>query len=301
MTGLDAAVSEGLVARDVSIRRLTTYKLGGPARWFAEVGDADELERVLAAWRADRPPILVLGRGSNLVVADRGFDGLVLRLGRGFSAIEHRPDRIVAGGAVPLPVLARSAVSEGRLGLEFYVGIPGSMGGAVRQNAGCLGSETVDVLIAAEIVDGDGIRRRVGRDELGLSYRHSDVAADQVVVSAELSFAPGPVADGERRVREVTRWRKEHQPGGTLNAGSVFKNPTGDSAGRLIDAAGLKGFAVGGASVSERHANFFVATREATAADVHRLVAEVQERVAASWGIRLEPEICFAGDFGGDL
>ena len=298
MTGLDAAVSEGLVDRDVSIRRLTTYKLGGPARWFAEVADGEELDRVLAAWRVDRPPILVLGRGSNLVVADRGFDGLVLRLGRGFSSIDHHPDRIVAGGSAPLPVLARSAVAEGRLGLEFYVGIPGSMGGAVRQNAGCLGSETVDVLIAAEIVDADGGRRRVGVVDLDLSYRHSNVGADQIVVAAELSFTPGTAEDGERRMREVTRWRKEHQPGGTFNAGSVFKNPPGDAAGRLIEATGLKGFTVGGASVSERHANFFVATRDATSSDVRRLVSQVQERVADRWGIRLDPEICFVGDFG---
>lgn len=298
MNELDRLADLSRIRRDVPLAPLTTYKLGGPARWFAEPDSNAELSEVLAAASADGATILALGRGSNLVVADAGFDGLVVRLGQGLGRIEHHPDRITAGGAVSLPLLARSAVAEGRLGLEWYVGIPGSVGGAVRQNAGCHGSETVDVLVSADVVTRDGVTRRRLVDELDMSYRHSNVADDEIVVSADFSFTVGDPAAGEATMREVIRWRKEHQPGGTLNAGSVFKNPPGDAAGRIIDSAGLKGLAVGGASVSMRHANFFVADDGATASDVHRLVELVIELVAEETGIVLEPEIRFAG-FGG--
>lgn len=292
---LDTLVADGVVETGVRLGALTTYKLGGPARWFAEVEDAGTLERVLAA--AEGVPLLVLGRGSNLVVADDGFDGLVVRLAGEYNRIEHLPEVTRAGGAVPLPVLARSAVAEGRLGLEFYVGIPGSVGGAIRQNAGCHGSETKDVLVAAEVMGAGGVQRRLDAAALELSYRHSNVVDTDVVVSADFAFRPGPPVVGEEEMRAVVRWRKDHQPGGTLNAGSVFKNPAGDAAGRIIDALGLKGLRVGGASVSQRHANFFVADPDATASDVYRLVRLVQARVLESTGVLLEPEIRFAGRF----
>jgi UDP-N-acetylmuramate dehydrogenase len=295
MSALTDLEPTGLVRTDVVLGSLTTYKLGGPARFYAEPDSVDELRRVLAARRQDRAKMLILGRGSNLVVADAGFDGLVVRLGKGFATIQHLTDRIVAGGVVSLPMLARSAVGEGRLGLEFFVGIPGSVGGAVRQNAGCHGVETRDVLTSVEVVGADGVVTRRGIDHLDMGYRHSNITADEVVTSAEFVFKPGEVAEGERLMREVTRWRKAHQPGGTLNAGSVFKNPPGDAAGRIIDSLGLKGLAVGGASVSTRHANFFVATSDATASDVFRLVSAVQEIVEREAGLSLEPEICFVG------
>lgn len=298
MSELDRLAELGRLRREVTLAPLTTYKLGGAGRWFAEPDSLGDLSEVLGAAAVDGVEILVLGRGSNLVVADTGFDGLVIRLGQGFARVEHHPDRITAGGAVSLPVLARSAVAEGRLGLEWYVGIPGSVGGAVRQNAGCHGSETVDVLLTADVVGRDGVVHRRPVDELDMSYRHSNIAGDEIVVSADFSFTVGDPASGEAAMREVIRWRKEHQPGGTLNAGSVFKNPPGDAAGRIIDSVGLKGLAVGGASVSLRHANFFVAAEGATAADVRNLVELVIELVAEETGVVLEPEIRFAG-FGG--
>jgi UDP-N-acetylmuramate dehydrogenase len=298
VSGFDALVARGTVVPDVPLAPLTTYKLGGPARWFADVADDGDVEALCAVLSDEPVPVLVLGRGSNLVVSDRGFDGLVVRLGGVFAAIEHGPEDIRAGGAVRLPVLARAAVGEGRLGLEFYVGIPGTVGGAVRQNAGCHGSETVDVLRSADLVDlSSGGRREATAAELDLSYRHSNLTDTDLVLSARFRFERGSRAEGERHMREITRWRREHQPGGTLNAGSVFKNPPGDAAGRLIDAAGLKGFRVGDVSVSGRHANFFVAGPEATAGDVWRLVREVRARVRRGTGIDLEPEIRFAGDF----
>jgi UDP-N-acetylmuramate dehydrogenase len=230
-----------------------------------------------------------------MVVADGGFDGVVVRLAGAFNEIDHRPDAIGAGGAVSLPLLARSAVAGGRLGLEFYVGIPGSVGGAVRQNAGCHGSDTRDVLVVAEVVTAGGDTTLRSPDELQLSYRHSNLGDHDIVVSATFRFRAGDPGEGEEIMREVIRWRKEHQPGGTLNAGSVFKNPEGEAAGAIIDRVGLKGFAVGGASVSTRHANFFVAEPGTSAADVYELVRRVRRRVFDATGIELDPEIRFVG------
>ena len=286
------------VRRDVPIGPLTTYKLGGPAAYYAEVTSSGELDAVLDAWRGSGLPLLVLGRGSNLVVADDGIDALVLRLAGQFGDIVHEPTSVVAGAAVRLPQLARSAVSIGRLGLEFYVGIPGSVGGAVRQNAGGHGRETKDVLIEARVLDAQvGRVSTIPASDLDLSYRHSSIAPHEVVLEARFSFEPGDPEAGEARIREITRWRREHQPGGTHNAGSVFKNPPGDSAGRIIDELGLKGFSVGEVAVSDLHANFFVAGKHATASDLFRLVTAVQRMVAERTGVELETEIQFEGTF----
>lgn len=293
MTGLQ---SLSFVEADVPVGPLTTYKLGGPASFYAEVTDRRQLDQALDAWQGSGIPLLVLGRGSNLVVADRGIDALVLRLGGEFSRVDMEPEAVRAGAAVRLPQLARAAVSEGRLGLEFYVGIPGSVGGAVRQNAGGHGRETRDVLLDATVLDATrGVVRVLGVDDLELSYRHSSIAASDVVLEARFRFEPGEPAQGEALMREITRWRKEHQPGGTYNAGSVFKNPPGDSAGRIIDSLGLKGTRVGDVAVSEKHANFFVAGPDATASDLHRLVLDVQTMVENRTGVHLEPEIQFEG------
>ncbi|MEX2280484.1 MAG: UDP-N-acetylmuramate dehydrogenase [Acidimicrobiia bacterium] len=293
---MSALADLDIVRRDIPVGPLTTYKLGGPASFYAEVGSRDELDRVLGAWRQSQIPLLVLGRGSNLVVSDHGIDALVLRLTGSFNEVVQRPDGVWAGAAVRLPQLARAAVAAGRLGLEFYVGIPGSVGGAVRQNAGGHGRETKDVLIEVSILDGRlGEVEVKAAGELDLRYRHSSVAAHQVVLDALFAFEPGESEEGEARMREITRWRREYQPGGTLNAGSVFKNPPDDSAGRIIDSLGLKGLTVGDVSVSQKHANFFVAGPAATAADLYRLVDEVRGIVVAKTGVELETEIQFEG------
>ncbi len=291
-------VDAGLVQERVPLAGLTTYRFGGPARFYAELTTRETLDAVLVALSVDPVPVLVVGRGSNLVVSDEGFDGLALKLGGVFLDIEFGDDHVRAGGAVPLPRLARAAVKEGRTGLEFLVGIPGSVGGAVTMNAGCFGSETADWLIEAEVVDlTTGAARLADPAGLEHRYRHSNVAPHELVVAATFRTEPGDPVAGEGRMREITRWRKETQPGGTYNAGSVFKNPEGDAAGRLIDAAGLKGMTIGGASVSVRHANFFVATEDASAQDVFDLVRTVQLRVRAAFGVELTPEIRFAGRF----
>jgi UDP-N-acetylmuramate dehydrogenase len=296
----ESLIDSGLVRTNVGLDRITTYKLGGPAEMFAEINRMADLDLISAALAADPKPVLVLGRGSNLVIADSGISGVVIQLGHEFSRIEVS-EMVHAGGGAGMPQVARAATKAGRLGLEFLVGIPGSVGGGVRQNAGCFGQEIVDVLVSAVIYDlGQGRPRSVDVSGLELSYRHSSVGPLDLVIAATFRAEPGEPAVGDERIRAITRWRRDNQPGGTLNAGSVFKNPPGDSAGRIIDAVGLKGLAVGGASVSERHANFFVAMPGARAVDVYRLVREVAARVEKATGLVLETEIQFAGAFESD-
>jgi UDP-N-acetylmuramate dehydrogenase len=292
---VEELVEGGLVQRDVPLGPLTTYKSGGPARYYAVCDDLDALQ-ALAGHLPPSLEVLVVGRGSNLVVADAGFPGLVLRLGTGFSRISVEGAVVTAGGSASLARVARAAVEAGRGGLEFFVGVPGSVGGAVRQNAGCFGSETRDRLQTATIVElRDGSITQRTSDELDLSYRHSNLAPTQVVIEASFGTGPGEVAAGLAEIKRITRWRRDNQPGGTLNAGSVFKNPPGATAGEIIDRLGLKGFRIGDVSVSAKHANFFVAGPAATSQDIVALVQAVKDRVFEETGTILEPEIQFVG------
>lgn len=299
MTAVASMVLRGAIAEDVDLASLTTYKFGGPTRFFCEAEDEATLLEAAASAQEDGVRVLILGRGSNLVISDGGFDGLVVRLGGGLGGIEvDQSGEVVAGAAAALPAVARRAAESGRGGLEFFVGIPGSVGGAVRMNAGCHGSETRDHLITARVVDlRTGTADERTPDRLGLGYRHSDLIDSEVVIAARFATTTVESVVGFEKMRQITRWRRIHQPGGTFNAGSVFKNPEGDAAGRLIDAAGLKGFRMGGASVSERHANFFVADETARAQDVYDLVWAVRRRVGESFGTWLVPELRFVGEF----
>jgi UDP-N-acetylmuramate dehydrogenase len=290
-------VAAGHVRTGVDLAGLTTYKLGGPAAYFVEANEVSTLVATAEALAAAPLPILVLGRGSNLVIADEGFLGVVIRLGRRFSSIEVG-NVVRAGGAAGMPQVARAAIAAARRGVEFMIGIPGTVGGGVRQNAGCFGREMVDVLESAEIFDlAMGGQVNVRSSDLDMSYRRTNIGASQIVLSAQFTTEAGDSEAGAALIREITRWRRVHQPGGTLNAGSVFKNPAGDSAGRIIDSLGLKGTAVGGASVSDKHANFFVAMPGTKAIEVYLLVQKVRDMVRAQTGIELEPEIQFAGQF----
>ncbi|HEU4917375.1 MAG TPA: UDP-N-acetylmuramate dehydrogenase [Acidimicrobiia bacterium] len=296
MTTLATLVASGVVAENVPLGPYTTYKAGGPARFMTEVEDVRALGELVDAGVARDLPVLVVGRGSNLVVADAGFTGLVIRLGSKFAGIEVKGTRVRAGGAAPLAHVARSSVDQGLTGLEFFVGVPGSVGGAVRQNAGCFGTETRDRLITASIIDlADGARREAGPEDLEMSYRHSNVGPTEIVVDALFQASPGDGDVGRAELRRITRWRRDNQPGGTFNAGSVFKNPPGATAGEIIDSLGLKGLTVGDVSVSAKHANFFVAGPGATSGDIRRLVDEVKDRVFEDTGTMLEPEIQFVG------
>jgi UDP-N-acetylmuramate dehydrogenase len=277
---------------------MTTYKLGGPAAWFVDVEDVDHLSRVLASLTTDTD-VLLLGRGSNLLVSDSGFPGVVIRLSGRFLDVDVDDDGVVhAGGAAPMPRIARAAADRGRCGLEFLSGIPGTVGGGIVMNAGGHGADIGQRLVGAVIVDRlTGVRSKRSPEELELAYRHSNLGPGDIVVSASFRTDPCDRGEADARIREIIRWRREHQPGGTFNAGSVFKNPPGDAAGRLIDAAGLKGLRRGGVAVSEIHANFLTADEDATAQDVWDLIWAVRRRVGEATGVWLDPEIRFAGSF----
>jgi len=296
MTTLESLISLGKVLERVPLGPYTTYKSGGPARYLADVDDEEALDDLVASRVISELPVLVLGRGSNLVVSDSGFQGLVIRLGSSFGGVKVEGTEVRAGAAAPLAQVARSSVDAGLTGLEFFIGVPGSVGGAVRQNAGCFGTETRDRLIEASVLDlTDGKVSTFGPDDLDLSYRHSNITATRLVVSASFQASPGDTETGRAELRRITRWRRDNQPGGTFNAGSVFKNPVGATAGEIIDSIGLKGMRMGDVAVSEKHANFFVAGSSATSEDIRRLVAAVKDRVFEETGTMLEPEIQFVG------
>jgi UDP-N-acetylmuramate dehydrogenase len=293
---LDARLP-GRATRDAPGGALTTYRCGGAFAVLVRVDDEEQLARVSEVLTQSVVRVLVVGRGSNLLIADGGFAGIALLLGGDFEQVDVDAGKAVvdAGGAVALPVLARRAAAAGVGGLEFFVGIPGSVGGAVKMNAGGHGAETDDVITAARVFDLDtGAMGDVTREALALGYRTSAVTDRQVVTAASFAGRTDDPAECAARLDEIVRWRREHQPGGQ-NAGSVFTNPPGDAAGRLIDATGCKGLRIGGAVVSEKHANFFVADAGATASDVYQLVQEVRRRVADATGVVLEPELRMIG------
>ena len=299
LSALQAALVEaglsGGMRRDHPIGALTTYRVGGPAAGFVRPADEGELEAVAGAAATVGVEVLVVGRGSNLLVADRGFAGLAVQLGTGFESVDVSGTSVTAGGATSLPVLARRTVADGLAGFEWAVGVPGSIGGAVRMNAGGHGSDMSSVLVSATTLDlATGVVRVRPADGLALGYRSSDIGASEVVTSAELRLTVGERVVGEERLAGIVRWRRENQPGGQ-NSGSVFTNPAGDSAGRLIDAAGLRGRRLGSAVVSERHANFIQADEGGSADDVRSLMDEVVRRVAEVHGVRLVPETVMVG------
>jgi UDP-N-acetylmuramate dehydrogenase len=273
----------------------TTYRVGGTAALLVEPGDEDELVAVARAVNGAPVPVLVLGRGSNLLVADRGFGGLVVALGGGFEAIEVQGHQVLAGAAVSLPVLARRTAAAGLSGLEWAVGVPGSVGGAVRMNAGGHGSDTAATLVGYRWVDlRTAMAAEAPAEELHMSYRHTSLAASDVVVAGRFRLVDGDPERGAAAIAEIVRWRRANQPGGS-NAGSVFTNPAGDSAGRLIEEAGLKGIRLGSAQVSEKHANFIQADEGGSADDVATLIAHVQATVAAKTGVDLTTEVRMVG------
>ncbi len=273
----------------------TTYRVGGTARLVIEVGDLDQLVWLSPLLAEVDCPVVTLGKGSNTLVADGEFDGIVLILADGFTSLAWRDEGedviVTAGAALGLPIAARRLADAGVTGFEWAVGIPGSFGGAAVMNAGGHGSDmaasvrSVDVLTIGRTSVDEWTRERLDFD-----YRHSALGPSDIVVSVTLELQRGDAEASRERVREIVRWRREHQPGGS-NAGSVFRNPQGTSAGALIDAAGLKGRREGSATVSEKHANFIQVDDGGSADDVNRLMKEVRREVAARSGISLESEI----------
>lgn len=298
MSRLESLVAEGVAEEGIDLAPMTTYKTGGPARWFVLAENGAAAATAIDAALDDGVAYVVIGRGSNIVISDDGFDGLVLRLGGELAAMSIDSAGVVsAGAAMPLPLLARACAKEGRGGLEFLVAVPGSVGGAVRMNAGCHGSDTAEWLLRAEVYRPGTGRIVVDRSGMEMTYRHNSLPVGDIVLGATFRTEPRRSEDSEEIMRSITQWRKENQPGGTFNAGSVFKNPEGLSAGRLIDTVGLKGHHIGGAHVSHRHANFFEAAVGTSSQDIHDLVEDIRQRVAVATGVVLEPEVRFVGTF----
>ena len=283
------------VEPDAGLARLTTIGTGGPARFLARPTTVGELAAVLAWASQEGLPIAVIGLGSNLLVADEGYDGIALRLEGELAAIEIDGTTVRAGGGASLAAVVRRATEAGLAGIEFGCAIPGTVGGAVRMNAGAYGSEIRDVLGTAEVVSAAGTRRG-GPDDLDLSYRHSNVRRCEVVAAAVLRLERGVRDEIRARVREMQRRRSESQPRKARTFGSVFKNPAeGRGAGALIEACGLKGHAIGGARISTVHANFIENAGEARSADVAALVALARTCVRERFGVDLEHEVELLG------
>jgi len=299
----------GRVETDFPLARLTTYKLGGPVELYLEPDGIDDLVALGKSLKelgsaGGRVPILAIGRGSNVVVSDAGIAGIAVRLGPKFSWIKQAgsalPGRVsvIAGASTPLPQLANWAGRRGLEGLEYMVSIPGSVGGAVRMNAGAHGSEVEGAVELVTVFDIETltIEERTP-PTLGFAYRGSTLGKKEIVLEARFCLRVGD-RDGVRaRMDAYRRHRSDTQPGALQNAGSVFKNPPGASAGRLVEEAGLKGSRIGGASVSTLHANFFIAAEGARAQDVYDLVNVVKARVLERFGVELTPEIRFLGEF----
>ncbi len=292
----------GKVVPNADLGAMTTYRVGGPALILVTASSVADLLVVAAAVRSSGMDVLVVGRGSNLLVSDRGFPGLAVCLDpAAFGAVSIEGQLVQAGAAVALPVLARQTVDAGLTGLEWAVGVPGSVGGGIRMNAGGHGSDMAQSMSSCQIVDlagagpGPEVRSRASMD---YTYRHSSVGPLEVVVAATFELAPGDPDVGRETIREIVRWRRDHQPGGQ-NAGSVFTNPPGDSAGRIIDSAGLKGRRYKTAVVSSKHANFIQADPDGSADDVYELIRQVQAEVANIHGIQLQTEVRTIG-FGAE-
>lgn len=287
------------VRTDFDLAPLTSFRIGGSAALYLEPEDDEDLAAAGRAVREAQIPFVVLGKGSNVLVADAGYPGLVLRLGRGYRWAARDGDALTAGGAMPLPALAGVALRHGLAGLAFGVAIPASVGGAVRMNAGAHGTEMAAVVETIDVVRlaDDAGRVHVPAADAGFRYRRSGFAADAVVVGARLRLRAGDRESIRREMDEAREWRRRTQPLAEPNCGSVFRNPEGDHAARLIDAAGLKGTAMGRAHVSEKHANFIVAGHGARAEDVLALIRAVQTRVEEAAGVRLEPEVQLIGTF----
>jgi UDP-N-acetylmuramate dehydrogenase len=284
-----------LVQENRSLAPLTTARLGGPARYFVEAHTISHLKKALAISAGNNIPFLVIGRGSNVLVSDSGFNGMVIKLGRDFHRLHLERENIISGAAVPLPELVRLAQVNSLDGLAFAVGIPGSVGGAIKMNAGAFGECIADRISKVTVMDERGELKVLQRSEIDFGYRRSNIK--EVILEGMFTLKRGVQKEINRKMEMYFQKRKNAQPIGLPNTGSVFKNPEDEYAARLIEGAGCKGLKLGRAQVSEQHANFIVNLGGAKASDVYRLLREVQKRVQEKYGILLEPEIVMVGDF----
>jgi UDP-N-acetylmuramate dehydrogenase len=301
---LPTVVSAGLEALGIPHRtheplvKKTWWRAGGPADVYVEAGDEATVLQIVEVARETRADLFVLGNASNLLVSDAGIRGIVLRLGGELAqATELSGRQLALGGGLKLASFLTRALRSGWTGLELFAGIPGTVGGAVRMNAGTALGEVKDRLLGVRILTRDGQVEVRPVEQLNMSYRHCELPEGAVVLSARFQLTDEDPTQSRHKVEEHLEYRSRTQPVDVPTCGSTFRNPPGEHAGRLIDRCGLKGLAIGGAVVSEKHANFLVNTGTATAADLRRLIETVQHRVAEQTGIVMQPEVHFAGDW----
>lgn len=296
---LDIVAKEDLLEQ-APMKEYVTFRAGGPARFLVFPDGEEELSAVMRACRTEGVQYLILGRGSNLLVSDRGFDGVVISLRRHFCTVDVDEETgiLTAGAGALMPSAALAALEAGLSGLEFASGIPGTVGGGVLMNAGAYGGEIRQVLLDVRVMDREGNVQTVTAAKAGLSYRDSVFLHDgRIVLSCHMQLHPDEKAQIRARMDDFNARRREKQPLEYASAGSTFKRPAGYFAGKLIQDCGLKGFCVGDAQVSEKHAGFVINRKEATASQIYSLCRQVQERVEEQTGVRLELEVRLAGDF----
>ena len=285
----------GKLTRDAPLAKLVWFKSGGAADWLFEPEDRDDLLTFLGGLQ-EGTPVMALGLGSNLIVRDGGVPGVVVRLGKPFATVEVRRDCVLeCGGGASGILVSSTARDAGIAGLEFLRGIPGTVGGFVRMNGGAYGREVADILVDCDVAMADGNLITIPVQDLHYTYRHSQLPYDSIVVSARFKGTPGDPAEIGAEMDRIAHAREETQPLRSKTGGSTFKNPPGDKAWRLVDAAGCRGLRMGGAQVSEKHANFLINTGNATSADIEGLGEEVRRRVCETQGVMLEWEIARVG------
>lgn len=285
------------VFKDESMRLHTTFKTGGNAEVLVQPA-AEELMRVIELCNCYQEPWIVIGNGSNLLVSDEGIAGVVIEIGKYQSEIAIRDDMMVAQAGALMSTVAKQAASEGLTGLEFASGIPGTIGGAVVMNAGAYGGEIKDVLKYAAVLTPEGEVVKMTAEQLELSYRHSNIPEKgYIVLAVMLQLAKGDLEAIAEKMQELKEQRVTKQPLEFPSAGSTFKRPEGHFAGKLIQDAGLRGYRVGGAQVSEKHCGFVINCGDATSADIAALIRDVQAKVKDAFGVQLETEVKFIGNF----
>ena len=295
-----AAVPGLALTAGAPLSRLTTLRIGGPAELLAEISSEPALVRLLVEARAAGVPFHLLGLGSNVLVPDAGLEGVIGRLTGALKRVRIRGRRVSAGAGAALGQVARRAAKAGLAGLEALAGFPSTVGGAVHMNAGSYGAEIQDVLVSARVVELDGTRRRLPTAALEPAYRSTILKRTGAIVTRALfELSPGDARALNARIDELNAKRWASLPSGVPNAGSIFKNPPGDHAGRLLEACGMKGASEGGARVSDKHANVIVNAGGATAADVLALMLRMRDAVAARFDVVLEPEVILAGELAG--
>lgn len=294
----EAAGGSERVRIEEPMKKHTTFRTGGPALYFVTPSCEKEIASVVNLCRREKMPYYILGNGSNLLVSDKGYDGVIISMTKGFSQIEVRDQVITAGSGALLSRIARTALEESLTGLEFAAGIPGTLGGAVVMNAGAYGGEMKQVLQSVSVLTKDGQVKEIPAEELELGYRKSCIQREEyIVLSAEILLKQGKKSEIQAQMEDFAARRREKQPLEYPSGGSTFKRPEGYFAGKLIEDAGLKGFTVGGAQVSEKHSGFVINRNGATSADVYELCRQVQARVKEKFGVDLEMEVKRLGDF----